>query len=46
MNNFVILAKTEKELEKYTIGFLKIIKKHNCVLNSQNVISMPQKYLY
>jgi len=29
MNNFVILAKTEEELEKYTIGFLKIIEKHN-----------------
>ena len=29
MNNFVILAKMMKELEKRTIWFLKIAEKHN-----------------
>jgi len=29
MNDFVILAKTEKELEECTIRFLKIVEKHN-----------------
>jgi len=29
MDNFVILAETEKELEKCTIKFLKIAEKHN-----------------
>jgi len=29
MNNFVILAKTMKELKERTIQFLKIAKKHN-----------------
>jgi len=29
MDNFVILAKTEEELEKNTIRFLKIAEKHN-----------------
>jgi len=29
MNDFVILAKTEEELEKCTIRFLKIAEKHN-----------------
>jgi len=29
MDDFVILAKTEKELEECTIRFLKIAKKHN-----------------
>jgi len=29
MDNFVILAKTEKELEERTIRFLKIAEKHN-----------------
>jgi len=28
MNNFVILAKTKRELEERTIQFLKIAKKH------------------
>ena len=29
MDNFIILAKTTKELEEWTIRFLKIAKKHN-----------------
>jgi len=29
MDDFVILEKTEKELEECTIRFLKIAKKHN-----------------
>ena len=29
IDNLVILAKTEKELEEYTIRFLKIVEKHN-----------------
>ena len=29
MNNFVIPARTKKELEKRTIYFLKIVEKHN-----------------
>ena len=29
MNNFIILAETEKELEKHIIRFLKIAEKHN-----------------
>ena len=29
MDDFVILAKTEEELEKRTIRFLKIAEKHN-----------------
>jgi len=29
MNNFIIPAKTEEELEKCTIRFLKIVEKHN-----------------
>ena len=29
MDDFVILAKTEKELEECTIRFLKIVEKHN-----------------
>jgi len=29
IDNFVILAKTMKELEERTIQFLKIVKKHN-----------------
>jgi len=29
MNNFIIPAKTEEELEKHTIRFLKIAEKHN-----------------
>jgi len=29
MDNFVILAKTEEELEKHTIRFLKIAEKYN-----------------
>ena len=29
MDNFVILAKTKKELEEWTIRFLKIAEKHN-----------------
>jgi len=29
MDNFIILAKTKKELEKKTILFLKIAEKHN-----------------
>jgi len=29
MDDFIILAKTEKELEERTIRFLKIVKKHN-----------------
>ena len=29
MNDFVIPAKTEKELEECTIRFLKIVEKHN-----------------
>jgi len=29
MDDFVIPAKTEKELEECTIRFLKIVKKHN-----------------
>ena len=29
MNNFVILAKTKKKLEKQTIQFLKVTKKYN-----------------
>ena len=29
MNNFVILAKTKKELEERIIKFLKIAEKHN-----------------
>ena len=28
-DDFVILAETEEELEKYTIRFLKIVEKHN-----------------
>ena len=28
-DNFVIPAKTEEELEKHTIRFLKIVEKHN-----------------
>ena len=29
MDDFIILVKTEKELEEYTIRFLKIVEKHN-----------------
>ena len=29
MDDFVILAKTMKELEEQTIRFLKIVEKHN-----------------
>ena len=29
MDDFIILAKTEEELEKHTIRFLKIAEKHN-----------------
>jgi len=29
IDDFVILAETEEELEKYTIRFLKIVEKHN-----------------
>ena len=29
MDDFVILAKTKKELEEWTIRFLKIAEKHN-----------------
>jgi len=29
MDDFVILAKTEKKLEEHTIRFLKIVEKHN-----------------
>ena len=29
MDDFIILAKTEKELEEHTIRFLKIVEKHN-----------------
>ena len=29
MNNFVIPAKTKKELEEWTIRFLKVAEKHN-----------------
>ena len=29
IDNFVILVKTEEELKKYTIRFLKIIEKYN-----------------
>jgi len=29
MDNFMILAKTMKELEEKTVRFLKIVKKHN-----------------
>ena len=29
MNNFVILVKTMKELEEWTVCFLKIAEKHN-----------------
>ena len=29
MDNFIVLAKTKKELEERTIWFLKIAKKHN-----------------
>jgi len=32
IDDFVILAKTKKELEKRTIQFLKIIEKHNLYL--------------
>ena len=34
LDNFVIPAKTIKELEEQTIRFLKIVEKHNCVLNN------------
>jgi len=29
MDDFVILAKTKKELEEQTIQFLKVVEKHN-----------------
>jgi len=29
MDNFIIPAETEEELEKHTIRFLKIVEKHN-----------------
>jgi len=29
MDDFIIPAETEKELEKHTIRFLKIVEKHN-----------------
>jgi len=46
MDNFVIPAKTEKELEECTIRFLKIAEKHNLCFKWSNAISTPQKYPY
>ena len=45
MNDFVIPAKTEKELEKYTIKFLKIAEKYNLYFKQSkydfNVTEIP-----
>jgi len=45
MDDFVILAKTEEELEKHTIRFLKIAQKHNlCFKRSKcdfNITEIP-----
>jgi len=45
MDDFVILAKTEEELEKHTIRFLKIAQKHNlCFKQSKcdfNITEIP-----
>jgi len=45
MDDFIILAKTEEELEKRTIRFLKIAEKHNlCFKRSKcdfNTIEIP-----
>jgi len=44
-NDFIILAKTKEELEKYTIRFLKIVEKHNlCFKQSKcnfNITEIP-----
>jgi len=43
MNDFVILAKTMKELEKQTIRFLKIAEKHNlCFKRSKYNFNMKE----
>ena len=43
MNDFVILAKTMKELEKQTIRFLKIAEKHNlCFKRSKCNFNMKE----
>jgi len=42
MNDFVIPVKTEEELEKYTIKFLKIAEKHNlCFKYDFNATEIP-----
>ena len=43
MDNFVILAKTKKELEKRMIQFLKIVEKHNlCFKQSKCNFNMEE----
>ena len=43
MDNFMILAKTKKELEKRTIQFLKIVEKHNlCFKKSKYDFDMEE----
>ena len=43
MDNFVILAKTKKELEERTIQFLKIVEKHNlCFKQSKCNFNMEE----
>jgi len=40
IDDFVIQAKTMKELEEQMIRFLKIAEKHNLCLKDQNVTSI------
>ena len=43
MDKFVILAKTKKELEEWTIRFLKIAEKHNlCFKKSKCDFNMEE----
>jgi len=43
MDDFIIPAKTMKELEKQTIRFLKIVKKHNlCFKRSKYNFNMEE----
>jgi len=43
INNFVILTKTKKELEEWTIRFLKIVEKHNlCFKKSKYNFNMEE----
>jgi len=46
MDDFVIPTKTEEELEKHTIRFLKIAEKHNLCFKQSKCNSIPQKYPY